>query len=343
MKKTVLAVASILLAGSLVAFAGCDDGGSTGIVKGNYKEATAAEATEAVKDIDMTNAFGDPTAENFKLGFEAKANLSFNMSYSMSMNSQTMSEMKADGSLKANYQIVAEPKEDAFNIAGKGDASINANVTQTAGDKTETNKTEMSATVYQDADYLYVDAKMTANDKEQAEKVKISFEDIIDTIMGEIGGSFMTIDEQEVELPDGAVSGGVDISMNLGTVISALAEEGFTVALDQSSGTKIKISAGKELILSLIGEAGDELPVDLSGLEFSASEIAVYLSFDKDGKFVQAGVNVNVAATMDVSEQGMGMKVDVSIKGGVELKLFNGTVTLPEGIADDTTYELETL
>lgn len=342
MKKSVLAVASILLAGSLLAFTGCNDGGSTGIVKGNYKEATPAEAAEAVKDIDMTNAFGDPTAEDFKFGFEAKADLSFNMSYSMSMNSQTVSEMKADGSVKANYQIVVEPTEEAFNMAGKGDMSMKANVSQTAGDKTETNTTEMSGNLYQDTDYLYVDATMKANDKEQAAKVKISFEDILETIMGEIGGAFMTIDEQESELPDGAITGGVDVSMNLGTAINALIEAGFTVSLDQSSGLKIKISADKTLILSAMGEI-DELPVDLSGLEFSADEIAVYLSFDKDGKFVQAGVNVNVAAKMDVSEQGMGMKVDVSVKGGVELKLFNGTVTLPEGIADDTTYELETL
>ena len=33
MKKTVLAVASILLAGSLVAFAGCDKGNNVGVIR----------------------------------------------------------------------------------------------------------------------------------------------------------------------------------------------------------------------------------------------------------------------------------------------------------------------
>lgn len=82
----------------------------------------------------------------------------------------------------------------------------------------------------------------------------------------------------------------------------------------------------------------EDFEIPLDGLEFSDAEIAVYLSFDEAGKFVQAGVNVNISASMEVSEQGSGMKVEVGVKGGVELKLFTGTVTLPEDLSD---YKLQ--
>lgn len=337
MKKAVLAVASIMLAGSLFAFTGCDKGNNVGVIKGDYKEASAADVNEAVKNIDMEKAFGDPAEENFKFGFEAKADLSFNMSYSVTANSETVSSMKADGGLKANYQVVIAPEGEAFSVAGKGDFSVNANVSQSGLGQDNSSKTELSANLYQDSEYLYLDAHLGSGENKKDEKLKISFEDIIEGVIGEIGGSFAMIDDAETELPDGEISGGVDMEMNLGTAISALMEAGFTVSLDQTSGLKIKISAGQELILNALKEIEDfEIPLD--GLEFSDAEIAVYLSFDEAGKFVQAGVNVNISASMEVLEQGSGMKVEVGVKGGVELKLFTGTVTLPEDLSD---YKLQ--
>lgn len=341
MKKTVLAVASILLAGSLVAFAGCDKGNNVGVIKGDYKEATAAEAAEAVKNIELDKAFGDPSAEDFKFGFELMADLSFSMNYSVSANSQTVSQMKADGGVEANYRLVIAPEGEAFSATGKGDVSVNANVNQSAAGKDTSSKSEMSANIYQDSEYLYLDAHIAAEGTERDQKIKLSFDDVIDAVIGGIGGAFTVIDDAETELPDGGISGGVDVEMNLGTVISALAEAGFTVSLDQSSGLKIKISAGKEFILGAIEDSDVQLPIPVEGMDFGASEIAIYLSFDESGKFVQAGVNVNITAAMEVSAQGSSVKADVNVKGGVELKLFNGTVTLPEGIADDESYELQ--
>lgn len=334
MKKLVLAVASVLLAGSLFAFAGCDNAGNTGVVKGNYKEATAAEATEAVKDIDMAKAFGDSTEEGYKVGLEAKMNLSFTMNYSMLVNSEALTEVKMDGSAKANYQVVAEPQGESVSIAGKGDLTASANMSMTAkGVKTET-KSEVSANAYLDSEYLYLDAHVSSGENKNDAKMKIAFDDAIEMIMGQIGGAFALVEEAEAELPDMGITGGMDVSMNLGTAISALIDAGFTVSLDQSSGLKIKISAGKELILSAIKEAGDSIPFSVDAMEFSSDEIALYLSFDKEGKFVQAGFNVNVAAKMDTTVNGSGMKAEVNVKGGVEIKLFKGTVTLPEGLAD---------
>lgn len=232
MKKAVLAVASVMLAGSLFAFTGCDKGNNVGVIKGDYKEASAAEITEAVKDIDVEKAFGDPETEGFKFGFEAKADLSFNMSYSVTANSEKVSSMKADGGLKANYQVVIAPEGEAFSVAGKGDFSMNANVSQSALGQESSSKTDVSANLYQDSEYLYLDAHLGSGENIRDEKLKISFADIIEGVIGEIGGSFALIDDTETELPDGEISGGVEVGMNLGTAISALMEAGFTVSLD---------------------------------------------------------------------------------------------------------------
>ena len=347
MKKAALAIASVMLAGTLFAFVGCDgNGASTGKVSGNYKEATAEDTAKAIQNVDMETTFGDTTAEDFKLGFEAKANLDFNVEFSMKVDSQELMGLKANGGAKANYQL-ALAKD---SLAGKGDASVNATVNINTGEKKTSGKSEIKANVYNDGSYIYLDGalKVTEDGKksDQTVKEKYSLEGIIGEIVGGIGGgAYSALVEDSAT--EGEITGGMETDFNLQTAIDALVEAGFTVSLDQSSGLKIKVAAGKELVLGLLEDVGGEVsvPVPMDKVEFKACEIAVYLAFDKDYKFTQAGVNVNIDATLNVSDSTTKseMKGKISMKGGVELKLFKGTVTLPEGIAADTSYTEKSL
>ena len=61
MKKKVVALAGVLLAGTIVAMAGCSSSGSgsSGKISGNYKEADDETVAEALSNIDVENAFVD--------------------------------------------------------------------------------------------------------------------------------------------------------------------------------------------------------------------------------------------------------------------------------------------
>ncbi len=348
MKKVSFAVASVLLAGSLVAFTACGEGGSVGKVNGNFKNvATAQEVQTALSSIDFEKAFG--TGETIGLQLVAEMDVSAKMAagsnkVAFSFDYALQGPKSALGSIVTAPQ--ASEEENQPEIAWKDYASVIFENFVSAGKfdlttkQTEGNssmETTIGASIYQDANAIYLDSNLGG----QPLKAKVSVAELLEVFdemlqpgddIPDIGNdssleTFAVIDSETTPGDEPTDGDGTDV-INPGDILGGLQEKGLNVYIDDSNGLKLKFSASSELILSAFQDAG--LAIDASALR--ASTIDFYLVFDGNGQFTQVSFDVNVKVKME--------GLDFSMQGGLALKSYSGTVTLPAGIANDATYVL---
>lgn len=321
MKKAGIAVAGVLLAGTLFACTACGEGGAnTGIVNGNFtEEASSEQLNTAIEKIDTDNAFVDMTQETWKFGLQLSVDLEVKTTTTVTIGNDSA---KSESTNKIGGKLDFSMDQDMSMLANGNFTSS----TKVTGDG-ENASAQGKVNVYLDGSYVYVDA--TADG--ESEKMKISMADIMGSI-----GDMIPMSESEAEGEPVEDIGSFDIS----EVLAELADMGGKVYLDESDGLKIKISFGKELILG----AMDEIPNfgEMSAmLKFDeACALDFYVVFDKDGKFGQFSFNTNITGSMDMSGFG---STEISVKGGAVLKASSANVTLPKGIETDSSYELKAL
>lgn len=355
MKKTALILTGAILAGAIFPLAGCGgDGGSVGKVNGNFKEeATQEQVAQSLSKVNLEESFDMVNG----FGFELKADVDFSMNMKATAGEETLSDSQASGGVNAEYKFTFAMAENAPVIAGAGKLGVDVKSSGTAGGTSGDSQTKIDLSVYNDSDYVYLNGALSG-DKSETAKIKYSIADLI----GEIGGSGNVTPpevlppveedpnapgEETPDLPGNTgdtdvsesetITGGIDLS----TAIATLQAKGFKVYIDDAKGVKMKISADENLIKSIIGET--DLPVDGDKLAFTASTFDLYFVFNEDGKFTQFGLDVNIAASVNVSTVTVSQSTSFTLKGGISLKTYAGKVTLPGGIATDESYQLETL
>ncbi len=330
MKKTSVVLFSALLTGSLCMFTACGDGGSVGKVDGNFKqEATAQELQTALSSINLENAFGTGDKVGFQIQAEmavsAKGNgvsSQMEMSFDYAMQGPKMPaapQAAQDGA----QDVVGSWKDyiplDQFIGAGKIDFSLKQSA---AG---SSNAIAFKSQIYQDPVSIYLDFDMNG----QKMKGKISIEELLEALEESMDPELPEIeDDTDIELPD--ISDGTevtdpsdtDVEIDWNAVVSS-----FKPYIDDSKGLKIKLEGREQFLVESLVKSG--IPVD--GANFSALVCDVYLSFGEDGQFLQMGLDIDFAMSVG--------QIKVSVKGGLALKSFNGTITLPEGIASDSSYQ----
>ena len=139
MKKLLTTIVSVLLAAVMVMFVGCGDkSGETGVIKGDYKEATAEEVATKLNSVNTETMFGDQTAEDWAAGLSVY--LGFDMS-----------QAGIESSIKLNYDAAFAVAEESLSLIGKGEL--------TAKMPDEEGKTQSSSgNIYNDGDFIYLDA-----------------------------------------------------------------------------------------------------------------------------------------------------------------------------------------
>lgn len=332
MKKFAMVASSFLLAGALFAFAGCDMG-SSAKVSGDYKEATAADVSTALEEVDTDKTFVDTTADEWKYGLQLNGNMDVNISMKMTMGEKSESasaKVKGD----ANYKLSMKKTADAFDVAGQG--GINANMESKGMGSQDANE-KIGINAYNDSAYVYLTNKYP--EKGEDAKVKLNLESVLDEIMGNLPLA-------EGDVPTEGAEGAFDI--DLGAMVNQLTEMGFKIAMDKNDGLKIKLSADKNTLFSLIAGSGvgdSTITAVLEGIDFKNFTCDVYLAFDKDMKFNQLSLDMNIEGSMKEKEEALGMSMEANVKAKCTfvLKAFDGTVTLPNGIATDTSYVEESM
>lgn len=338
MKKAALALTGVLLAGSLFALTACGkDGGSVGKVDGNFKkEATAQEIQNALSSIDTENAFG--TGDTVALQMLAE----LEVSTKADGNSNTI-EMTLDYTLQGPKSVIGAAAPTAAEInpefawmdyaaavleqfVSKG--SFNLTSKQTVSGQTVTSS--IGANIYQDATSLYLDLNMNG----VSQKGKISIADLLalidESMKSESPDDGSNVDsdaDSDAALPtDSDDTDVTESETDVNVAWSSMLLSSFKPYIDDSNGLKIKFEGDSQIILDAFAEA--EMPIDASALKSSVFDI--YLAFDENGLFTQLGVDLNIQVNADGTQ--------MTVKGGMALKPYSGTVTLPLGIAIDPTY-----
>ena len=320
MKKLLTVTVAALLAVSVCAFTACTDKNtkeSVGVIKGNYKEVEAAQLQTVLETVENN------TESNLSgLEFTADLSLSYGVANVMSVS--------ADASLA--YKLAMTVSEEEIDVAGSGEGKLNYKSETAIADGSKTTvETPYDFKIYNDCDYMYLDVS-----KGTDQKLKIGLDEIFDRVIDYIPGD----DEGE--------------ETSVAEMLGTLSEAGVKTYLDNTDGIKIKLSITKDcfdkVLENVIDSTDGVIPDEIAGmitaftssLEFTALKFDMYFAFDNAGTFLQFATDIDIALTVDASAMGMG-EISLSVKGGFSVKAYSGTVTLPEGIAEDDKYQLQTI
>lgn len=325
MKKKLTALASVLLAGSLVAFTACDKG-SDFAVDGKFEnEATPQETNAAISAIDYSKAFGDVSADDWSFGlsvsssFEASAEIKAAEAEGSFEYSETL---EYGVKLSKNAQSPA-----GFSLAGHGNASMAVKGTAKAAEETRNVDVSAEGEVYNDDTAVYLsyalsnfkESNIPVPDEYASGKYKIMMSEIWETVGGYLSaGSF-----SESFAESGTDTATVDYITVLYTA--------FTPYIDSSDGLKIKLSLKEEFLNLALMKAATE--ANLGEVSLSKSTLDIYLVIGADGLFRQLSTDVDLS----LSIENLG---SIALKGGIAVKAdLNVSVSVPsETLAADTNY-----
>ncbi|MDE6613562.1 MAG: hypothetical protein K2K28_03300, partial [Clostridia bacterium] len=199
----------------------------------------------------------------------------------------------------------------------------------------------------------------------QPMKLKASFEDIVDAIdgAGKTGGHnqgeiISPADEIIVTPGDGEGNEGGIVpvpGMDVDVLLGMLDTLKIKVALDTENGLKAKITVDKESYDAILALAEKDAEADDMGdvlegiaelknmLEINNLRIDIYLAFDANGLFSAFAVDCDIDAklkTANIPDMPIMISGDFNVKinGGTSVKIYNGDITLPNGIATDSSY-----
>ena len=351
MRKVLAMLLSFMLLVSLALFAACDPQGGTdgGKIDGNYTEATEEEVTEAVTELDLNKLFGDTSAEDWKFGLslnaEAEASLTMTVEEEVYTTTATGTatyaflaqagteaaagavlpfDMKGEGEAKANVEYKIPTYANANAPVTESATTESATSEESAAVEVQEGKIEASVKVYNDSEYVYLAPSATMDgEEEQTTREYVSISDILYGL-GLGGASVMSAD---------AGNGETQTAENpLAQGIAMLKQLGCKFAIDASEGLKIRITADKAAIDSIITMvlAEAQAPAEITAAAFAVTEdaaVEIYLSVDENGRFAGLAVNVNGGFTMPqkITEEPSDMVVEVS----AEISLvFDDTVNV---------------
>lgn len=318
MKKFLAVIASLMLAVTLFAFAGCGDSSDTGVIKGDYKEPTDEQLDAALENVNLGSV---AAVKGFELKLDADVDI---LGWQANPESGVWEKGEAtiDGSV--NMQLV----EETTGLKGAADAEIKVK----AASPNEPDKsvdTTFKADGYVDGMMAY--GKVSGVPGLEGEmKAKVDLNEVLKLA----GGIIPTAVEAAPSIPGNLT----DLN---GLITMLKTEYKVNVGLDTKDGTKIKLSITEDSVWAALEEfAGDKLPAEQlavlkQSIKFNAFDCALYLHFDKDGNFVQAGINVNIDLEMPMDDSHTDKLTCVV---GLSLKAYDGKVSVPSDLATDTSY-----
>ena len=264
MKKLLTTIVSVLLAAVMVMFVGCGDkSGETGIIKGNYQEATAEEVATKLNSVSTDTMFGDKTAEDWAAG------LSIFFGLDMSLNGEDMS-------LECGMDMDLATAEAKGTFKGKMPPS-------------EEGLSEIDISIYNDAEFVYADLSsiLPEGTPAAAGKMKVSNEEIMMMSMSLVGGMQNPGEPLSVEEGGDETVGGEE-TMSLAAIVMMLDEMGVKFAMDTANDElKVKMSFTKEFMMGMMGAPVAEEGADALVDPFKEFVFDLYLHIDAQGQFAQ--------------------------------------------------------
>jgi len=376
MKKIIALAASVVLAGSMFAFAGCKDDEDSTIdttIPGDYQEVSKEDASAALEKLDPEKMLPDiSTDATAKLGFELGSDMTINANIPVtaSMSGQSaQGKITMSASEEVKYNLVVSDKGESYTGAGYANANLSAN-TSMMGESQDMNASA-KIKLYNDTQKIYasLDELKTPGEKGGSQdselagtKYKFDINELIELIMSTPAEP----DDPSLDPNPAALYAESEDSAteNIGFAeyIGMLEDLKVKVSLDQKSGLKVKLSATKESYDAILAYLESNMSEDPKVAETIATvkdsvtvnkfNVDIYLSFAESGLFEKAAIDMDIDVKVKGTlltqfigsdEATAGMKLEYgdstfAVKGGLYLGTYDGTVTLPDGIATDVTY-----
>lgn len=337
-KKVITCATAAVLAFSACALSACGEKKEDGTIKGNYEEATMEQVTETLSNVDMGAAMGgDSNAEDFKFGLNVDS--SFSAACTVGENS------KVSAGLSAGYTFLLTKS----TCSGAGNVEINYDADIKAGELGEQEAVKesgkYSATVYNDATYLYGDFNLGKKEDGETDniiKAKFNYGELLDYLMSNIGNL----------IPDGGMPGMTPYAESDASIAGMLAQLNIKAGMDTTDGIKIKLSITKDTFWGLLENASPEMPAEQlaqvkEALLINKFNYDVYFALDKTNKFSAASVVMDVDMSVDTSKISMpnaegaekSPVITVKMNGYFKVNSYLGEAPkLPDGMTTDFTY-----
>ncbi len=320
MKKIWIAAVSLLLCAAMIIFAGCS-GLEKGKIDGNYKEPTQEELQSTLASLEGKSMIGDPQEEGWEFGFNAGGNFE-----------ETIDLNGKQFTLKASvsYSLNLVKGEQAVVPEGKGDLSFE--MKSDLDEKSES--ASVDVTIYNDADYFYIDGTAKEGDSSSELKIKTALGDIFDIL-------------PDAELPDQTFTPDTEYSFDADLLLSLADQFKMKLETDTGDGVKFRLSATDEtsgiLMTKLFGILGSSLQIPGLSDVFAVTDntFELYLHIGSDGRFSAAAGNINLKGSLDLSSlvNSDNAKYSIETKGSAFIQYKINKISLPEGIAQDPSYK----
>ena len=282
-------VLSVILGGCLVAafavFASCSKGDShKDLITGDFSaEATAVQRTQLGEALSSDSLWGDQSQDGWKFSIE-------NVVYGyMDIDAVAMGEsMVIDTDMDVSHLITLEKKDGALSLRGAGNMKMDMNMMGI--------QASYSGKAYNDSDYYYLDATVSALGQKQSVKQKM--------YLSEAMGIDLDIDENDL----------IGSFADLTPIFESLDDQLVKIYIDDSDEQeqKVKIAWTADDFTQYFEDILNEDLGDMSGVSIDMGSLQVanfgcceyYVSLDKD-----TGILTGFGSKLDFT-LGMSMLVE---------------------------------
>lgn len=342
--KVILGVAALVTAFSVCSLTACGNNTETGAIAGNYQEATSEDMTTALSKIESDKMAGDPTATDYKFGLEVASELKANI------------DLGAKGSFNMQYNEGYKCLTTKDTVTGAGSSSMKLDMTTTENNQPKTTKYDASLNLYNDAEYMYLDATADNHNEDTtddlAAKYKFNYTELVEYIaslggitgMPDMPAALADAAPTTPETPSLPAEGGVDVLAMLNTL-------GVKSYVDNKDGVKLKFSVTEDTVWNILALSGEveasAIVVLKQAVTFNSFKLDAYFAIDNAGLFSAASVVMDIDAKYDMSAllpdtakaEAAGEVYTMKLSGYFKVSAYTGEApVLPELIAHDVKY-----
>ena len=321
MKRVCAFLTGLFLTGSLFAFAACSYGGSYSSGKRpaypSFSVPTErVDPLAALDGINIKQAFGDTTAEDWSFTLGALTDMGINMFVSSEDSLGTPMKNYAFG-VDAELELLLGLRKDKTATGGVGMFGSGAVGLAVAGDiNGETFENDFRATVSTDEGIFFA----------ESEGGKLEYD--LPYLASKLENSIVTgwLYEVVETLPESVKNG---FGLRFG--VEKLVEFGFVAEVDTTAGTKITVRATKAFFTGLINDlletvAPFETFLPRIDFEYRSTVFELKLDFDEEDRFERFALysDVNISASMNVPLVAT-YRGGIGVSGGFEISAVRST------------------
>ena len=371
MKKLIAIAASAVLAMGAFAFTACSPAtpeDPTGAIPpagfDNYEEVDVSSEEKKQEFVEELSTrinpellFGDMTKSDWSFGLAEDAAVKAEVSIDMD-------ELKISGNvelkeaLKAKLSVPASETEESFipfgikmsaEIGANGNVNLPELIYSQMGEQGPLVKSlltnfDYSAKAYLDNEYVYASLSSSILSKlpeEAGLPESGKFKAPLSLIMG--GGDYNEPDYDNDPGITYALTNEVtpddETAAMIEQVITILKQYSVSVAVSTDAGYSVKLTAGTDTVLAILGDVADEEVVTTlkQVVTFKTCALTAYLAVDENGVFQQVSLGLNIDLSVKASAGTLGngspnIEGSAKLEASLNITKFDGEIKFPTDI-----------